>query len=451
MKANLFKQPVMGGLSAVLRSIKDKRILFVFIAAVGGIMGLLFYFYGYIQTWNLWNIPAYQLPFLDLRSILSAAESYSAGYNPAIDNPLDPLHRRFNYPKVWYLILATGINQTWTIPLGIAIISLFLIGVILFPGKLNKLSIFFLLLGLFSPAALFGIERANIDLFFFFLLCLGLILLEVSQIASFMTLMIGVLFKIFPLFGVGYFLDRDNKSSLKFILLGVLFAACYFLMTYHNMMTVFKNTLKGPDISYGLAVLPTYVKWLTGEKIVEANQPLLYQLDLRVNNIFVRSPLLPYFVAFAFLLISSLLGIFRNDDEFRSNDLRNLRAFWLGAGVYMGTFLLGNNWDYRLVFLLFTLPQLGDWIMQVVGSSKIAVWMTILTLFLSMWYFVLKAIVANFSLTASYIHPVVDQAIKWALFAGLTYLYASSVPRWIVDNIQALPAKFLQRVRPHVV
>ncbi|MCL4529139.1 MAG: hypothetical protein M1282_06975 [Chloroflexi bacterium] len=445
MKVTLFQQLRMDNFGLALRGGKDK--LFIFVAIGGVVLGLSFYFYGYTKTWELWNIPAYQLPFLDLRSILTAAESYRAGYNPTIANPFDPLGRRFNYPIVWDLVLESGVNQNWTIPLGIGIIGLFLIGVVLFSGKLNKLSIFFLLLGLFSPAALFGIERANVDLLFFFFLSLGLILLDVSQIASFLLLLVGILFKIFPLFGAGYFIGKDNKSSLKFILLGILFTAGYFLFTYSNMMTVFKNTLKGPDISYGLAVLPTYIKWETVDTTFKTSQPALYHLDLRANNILVRFPILPYFGAAAFLLIFSLLGLFRNDNEFQSEDLRNLRAFWLGAGVYIGTFLLGNNWDYRLVFLLFTLPQLAGWIKQTTRSSKFIVWTTVVTLFLSMWYFVLKAIVADFSLTASYIHPAVDQTIKWILFGSLIYLYASSLPRWIPDYIRMLPSKLKQRLR----
>jgi hypothetical protein len=36
-------------------------------------------------------------------------------------------------------------------------------------------------------------------------------------------------------------------------------------------------------------------------------------------------------------------------------------AFLFGAGIYCGTFLLGTNFVYRLMFLLLCVPQLQDW------------------------------------------------------------------------------------------
>ena len=36
-------------------------------------------------------------------------------------------------------------------------------------------------------------------------------------------------------------------------------------------------------------------------------------------------------------------------------------AFLFGAGIYCGTYLLGTNFIYRLMFLLLCLPQLQDW------------------------------------------------------------------------------------------
>ena len=36
-------------------------------------------------------------------------------------------------------------------------------------------------------------------------------------------------------------------------------------------------------------------------------------------------------------------------------------ALQAGAFIYLGTFAAVNNFDYRLVFLLLTLPQLVEW------------------------------------------------------------------------------------------
>ena len=39
----------------------------------------------------------------------------------------------------------------------------------------------------------------------------------------------------------------------------------------------------------------------------------------------------------------------------------SLLALHVGALIYLGTFVVANNFDYRLVFLLLTLPQLIEW------------------------------------------------------------------------------------------
>ena len=37
-------------------------------------------------------------------------------------------------------------------------------------------------------------------------------------------------------------------------------------------------------------------------------------------------------------------------------------AFLFGAGIYCGTYLLGTNFIYRLMFLLLCIPQLLNWL-----------------------------------------------------------------------------------------
>src|SRR5436305_3958784 len=53
---------------------------------------------------------------------------------------------------------------------------------------------------------------------------------------------------------------------------------------------------------------------------------------------------------------------FRNRREFCSIDISAAgTAFLFGAGIYCGTYLLGTNFIYRLIFLLLCVPQLQDW------------------------------------------------------------------------------------------
>ncbi len=427
---------------------KEKWALLFFMVVGAGILGLLFHFYGYLNTWHLWNIPAYTSPFLDLRSILSAAESYAAGYDPAIANPFDPFQRNFNYPKIWYLILAAGMNQSWTFPLGIAIVGSFLAGILVFPERLDKLSVFLLMLGLFSSATLLGIERGNIDLFFFFLAAVGLVLLDHSIYGSFGVSMLGMLFKIYPVFGVGYFLQPDDRRSYKYILAGALFTLLYLLIDLKQMLLVYENTQKAGDWSYGVSAFPGYISYLVTKSVVQSRMPYFYTFASHLNNVFGQFPLLFYLPAFLVLIVFAGLGI-RQHSFLRYDSLRNLRAFWLGAGIYIGSFFLGSNFDYRMIFLLFAIPQITFWIRDRNPGFVLAVPATLAALFVSLWYTVIRQVAAAADPPLLWIYPFVDQAAKWSLFAGLTYLYAASVPQWIPDDIRTLSSKLLQWFKPH--
>ena len=412
---------------------KEKKILIVAIVSGVGLFFTLIHFYGYMNTWHLWNIPAYKPPFLDLRLITGGAESYAAGFDPAIKNPFDPTHRLFNYPKVWYLILASGINQSWTAPIAFVMIGLLLLSVVLFPGKLTWLSTGLLLFALCSAAVMLEFERANVDGFFFILMTLGLLLLDVSVIASFMVFLISIVFKIFPVFGLAYLLDTGNKSSLKYSLLSILFTVMYFAVTLKRMIFIFNNTEKEAYLAYGVSVLPDYLNRLVAVNEVKNTSAFLYGIIYFMNDLAVRFPYITYLIALIIIVLFSLFGL-THRSEFSNLDLKNLRAFWIGAGIYVGTFLLGNNWDYRLIFLLFTIPQLGDWATgkdkQVANISRTV----LVLLFLALWYLVINAAMAHFLPLGNYISTVLDQFVDWALFAGLIYLFSFSMPRWLVDS-----------------
>ena len=415
---------------------KEKKILLVAIILGIGLFGMLVHFYGYVNTWHLWNIPAHKSPFLDLRVITGGAESYSAGFDPAINNPFDPIHRIFNYPKIWYLILASGINQNWTMPIALVMIGLFLLSVILFPGRLTWFSTSLLVFALCSSAVMLEFERANVDGFFFVMMTAGLLLLDVSAIASFIVLLISILFKIFPVFGLAYFLDREKKASIKYPLFSILFTCLYFVVTLKEMIFIFNNTPKGYDLSYGTSVFPALLAKLVGLSRIENGFPFFYRVIHALNTLAVRFPYITYLIAVIIIVIFLLLG-FVHRNEFKDSDLRNLRAFWMGAGIYIGTFLLGNNWDYRLIFLLFTIPQLGDWAMGMNKQTANIARMILVMLFLALWYLVINETMAHFLLLGTYIATLLDQAADWGLFAGLIYLFGFSMPGWLIESCRA--------------
>lgn len=377
-----------------------------------------FYRYGYRRTWaQIWNIETYEAPFLDMRIITGSAESLAAGYDPRVDNVYDPFHREFNYPAIWYPLFESGINSNWILPLGIAAIVLFFCGLALFPGKLNYLSIFLLLLTTFSSAVMLGVERANVDLIFFFIVSLALVLAEISIPAAFLLLLIGVLFKIYPVFAAGAFLSANRSKSLKYILAFVVSGLLYFGIMYPDMLSIFRVTPKDDYLSYGANVLAVHFFKIYGVA------PSFFSAIL-------------YVFAFMLTILSLYFGL-KKHGQYPSSDIRNERGFWVGAGVYIGTFLLGNSYDYRLMFLLFAVPQLTEWAFRPQCGSWIAR-IALLALVFSCWYGVISKIYSFLPANSLDIVYYLNQFMNWALFVLLTYFFISSLPDWIGDDLKKM-------------
>jgi hypothetical protein len=381
------------------------------------ITALLFYFLGYENTWKLWNLPTKMPPFFDLRLITGSAESYAAGNDPMFHNPLDPAQRYFNYPRIWYLILASGINQGWTIPTGVGLAAIFLLSVILFPGDLTSLSSVWIFLGVISPAVMFGLERENVDLTFFILLAFALILMGRSVTISMILFFVAVVFKIFPILGLGYLFGPDKRHSIQRVILGAGLAGFYFLITFQVIIRIFATTQQGPDYSYGVAVLPLQIaEILSLTKASEFSLRIVFTL-----------------VGIAIAILPALIGISQHM-KFRAPNLQNLRAFWIGAGIYIGTFLLGNNWDYRLMFLLFVIPQILEWAGQKGGRLHGMARTSLVLIFLALYYFFSKLVLSIYLPHGESIAYFFDQAVDWTLFGSLIYLYAGSLPQWLYEE-----------------
>ena len=86
-------------------------------------------------------------------------------------------------------------------------------------------------------------------------------------------------------------------------------------------------------------------------------------------------------------------------------------AFLFGAGIYCGSFMLGANFVYRLMFLLLCLPQLLDWLSATSPGGQRTLAVARFLLFASLLALWLNAY-PNFM-------PV-PQVVDWTLLFGLT-------------------------------
>jgi hypothetical protein len=375
---------------------------------------LLFATYGYEKTWKLWNVPVFSPPFVDFRLIPGSAESLRSGFDPVLNNPGDPLHRTFNYPALWYLLFKTGITQADTTWMSIAMLVAFFIAVFAFPGPLTSLDAVLMLLMLFSPAAMLLYERANVDALVFVVCALGLILADASVGLATCVFLFGAMLKIFPFFGLIVLVRNGFKAFARLLLGAAVSFGVYLAATAKSVSASWSQTERGNDISYGANVL---FQHFGGQFYGMASR------WLPANAARWSVLLAPYVLGLVIVLLAITVAV--QPDKMAASKVpvrsqKNLDAFRVGAAIYVGTFFFGNNWDYRLIFLLFALPQLSQWTVDGGGRYRIISGAAAVFALLSCWYLRL-----GYSRTTMLF--VLDECAKWGLLASLTYLLAASL------------------------
>lgn len=383
---------------------------------------LLFKNYGYIQTWELWKVPTESPQFSDFRLIPGSAETFRRGIEPSVRNPGDPHKRKFNYPTFWRLFFYTGITQTDTIWISILMITLFFAGVFLFPQNLTISGAILMLFIVFSPASMLLYERGNVDLIIFFLCVAIVFAADYSAYAAAALLMVGTVVKLFPFFGISVLLRESKTKFVRLFVVSLFMLLVYMVVTWDSIGASWNLTMRGKEISYGANV----VFYRYGQALSQ----FLSQWfgDSQVDRILKIGPII---LAFILICIAGVAGL-RDRESLALACDRNLTAFRMGASIYIGTFLLGNNWDYRLAFLVLVIPQLLQW----TGSSNkkyrnIAL-VVMFAVLAACWHFVIWfSPFFNFFEGSRELWFVFDEFLNWTLVPGFAYLLLASAPTWL--------------------
>lgn len=385
---------------------KGKRTLLLIVASIVTICVLIGFLKGYDAVWSTWKIPAMTPHFLDLRNLTGGAESISMGYDPLYVNPQDPFGRPMNLPRlVQYILSILKINQDHTTFIGILFILLFFLGIFISLKEINNITALILAAVIFSPSVVLGIERGNPDLFIFFLVSVSLFLSS-FPIISMLILLLASYIKLFPVFALSYFFKYAKKTQVVIFFGFIIFFLIYIFLYYSDWPQVFGSTQIGYGIlAYGVR---TYVK---------SGATFEFKSDVKMTFTHV--------IPFAAIIVSTLV-FYANSiyaHGFEREDANYVDAFRAGAGIYVGTFFLGNNWVYRLMFLIFVIPQLVSWRNDARrGFISLIALISIIVSCWSMWG---DGIISSGWLFA------IDEICNWVLFAALFYLLISSMPLFL--------------------
>jgi hypothetical protein len=416
-----------------VRENKGKSLLIAGIVLMWVLLGVLFVRYGYHETWELWKVPVDKRVFVDFRLIPGSAESFRRGYEHSIENPMDPNGRIFNYPAFWRLFFYTGISMDDTIWIVVLLLILYFLGVILFPQQITFPGALLMLLVVFSPASMLLYERGNADLFVFFICAMIVLAAGYSANWTAALIVFGAIVKMFPLFGIPVLLKEPKQRFWKLAIACVLFMVAYGLLTFQSQAAAWNTTMRGDGLSYGTFVVVTRLGEYFQQALPGLFSPTQWQWLFEA-------------AALALIVLAGILAI-REPASPPSTYERNLTAFRMGASIYVGTFLLGNNWDYRLAFLVFAVPQLAQWFHLTDRKHKAVAIGVMLAILVSCWHLLLEFAPSFIPLKdPNNRNFVFDEFVNWLLVPGFTYLLVVSFPDWLRHDLQKLFGKSKPRL-----
>lgn len=283
-------------------------------------------------------------PYGDYKVIASAIQYYEQGGNPYETGRFDFAGRKYNYPAYWLKFPILGVENHNLKYVYIVFATLFCIGVgLVFWGDKTKFWYGYFPF-LFSPPVFLGLERCNYELIVFFLVVLAVWVccrgpgMGRSWVGG-SILYLATILKVFPVFGFLIFVRESWKRTLLFLIPFGILSAAYFVYSRPYLKLVHENTPWSQYISFGINVIPFNVsKWIAPESEVMQ----VYLLGVA------------WLTALAFIL----LGYVKGKKALKISGMESYDAYLFRAAavIYIAVYLMGSNFDYRLIFLLPTLP-----------------------------------------------------------------------------------------------
>jgi hypothetical protein len=339
---------------------KEKFFYFIYFFSFLIFIFSLFLF-GWTETWSHLGVPTMKPIFADLRTVQGAYDSIALGFDPQIANPGDPWNRPLNYSKLW-LGIGEIINIKNESNYVLFVSSYVFIYLLSFFNLLKNFPSFFMLICFFSGSSLLAIERGNIDLIIFSLLFTSVFLKRDSFKSLF--IFFATILKIYPIFA-SVIIMKNRKIFYLFTIICLLFLG----LNYQEIIKMKDATPISIPMSYGAAnISAIFMKYL---------------------NLKISSNLIGIFmVALGFLIYRIKFiktAITMNFSPNKDNKKLIQDLFLIGASIYICSFLLVSNFDYRLIFVILCIPYIDkikmkfisifSLIMIVIASNQYALYL----------------------------------------------------------------------------
>jgi hypothetical protein len=237
-------------------------------------------------------------------------------------------------------------------------------------------------------------------------------------------IVLAAMLKVYPILGLGYLLKQPRGKFLPWTGIALSIFLIYLAFVGRGTQSILTEIPKGDLFAYGTGVTAFY----------------LFRMGLpraQTNVMILLSYAAVYLLALLMLFLSYKRGVHK---ALLQQDAPWLDAFRVGALIYIGTFIEGNSFNYRLLFLAFCIPQLAAWAQQASPVRREAR-ATLIALIASCWCVSLLWFLPEAAVLA------LAQVASWALCAGLLYLTMASLPDWLFDEIQRFFEKHDRKAR----
>jgi hypothetical protein len=309
----------------------------------------------------------YSRPFVDWEAVPAWIECWSKGVDVYIDNiPCLPLpNAGFNYSPLLLRLTLIRFAYGWTNLFGFSFAILFFLSLSLLPPSRTKLDFVITLLASVSSATAFAVERANMDLFLFLTIVVGVLACGsrlLVRSAGYTLIMLAGLLKFYPFVAL-ILVVRERAAVFVTVAVAattalgglVLFYGQELVRAADNVPVPVGLQLTGPAV-FGAKHLPSGLGFM-----VAALATKLFHQDeasaIAIGQLVYHSLLL-LFVVQALAIAIWFGRRFRLPHAVAQLDQPNADFLLAGAALVCGCFFATSNVIYKAIFLLLALPGL---------------------------------------------------------------------------------------------
>ena len=303
------------------------------------------------NVWNIFwgslSIPP-QIPFSDLKAHLHFFNCFDSGVDIYINecNLIPDGNAKIStHPQIWlYLVKYLNLNNTTILNciIGVVYFTYFYIILEIFSSYKSFHEKIFITIFFFSTTNFILIERFATDIVIFIIVFL--ILNTKFKFLQVFLIFLGTILKYYPVFLIAIY----PKHKLFLSTLSLFFLFFFYFFYFEQIILLSKNMLE-------VALLIAYgVKSFT-----KSFYHLSLEYDLLINNknyFFFKNFSIVLF--FLYTLTLFFIGYKKKVKEINKLSNRFELYFLAGSSIYIGTFIIGSNFDYRLIFLIFTIPYI---------------------------------------------------------------------------------------------